>query len=121
MATFRCRVTLPKESGWSEIEADTPEEAANSYHCRDLHALPGATYIDLDGEGKRRQIVIFARVEVEGHGSWVSRMYKSGIYRKGGVQVRPNPTLEAIAKAVGYESDPKTLLDPWDFEEKEWK
>ena len=60
----------------------------------------------------------FALVEVEHHGSWVSKIYTSGIMRRGGVKARPAVTLVDVAKAVRWERDPSELLeDGWIGEE----
>lgn len=113
---FRCRFLLPKESQWFEVEDAGPAQAANTCHF-DRDEL-GIRYTEHLPDGGKQQIS-FARIEVEGHGSWVSRVYKLGIWRKGGV---PRPgyqvTLEDIARAVEYDADPQTLIAPgWEFEE----
>lgn len=116
MTTYRCRFIAPRQSDWSTVEAESPELAANEFHSRDERTY-AITYIpDPDKPGAR---VHFARVEVEGHDSWVSRIYTSAIVRRGGVRSkRTAVTLDDVAGAVGWENDPADLLaDGWIGEE----
>ena len=115
MTEYRCRFIAPRMSAWSTLEADSPELAANECHCRDerSHAI---TYTpDASKPGAN---IHFALVEVEHHGSWVSKIYTSGIMRRGRVKARPAVTLVDVAKAVRWERDPSELLeDGWIGEE----
>ena len=111
---FKCRIILPKESQWFELEAPSAAEAANDYFF-DLHQ--GLSYITFKQEGGER--VYFGRVEVEGHGSWVARVFHSGLWRSGGVKLRKSTTIEDVAKALNWTGDPKELLaKDWDHEEQ---
>jgi len=112
---FRCRTVKPEVSAWVEIEAESPEDAANSYHERDT---PKSLTYRHETEGGARVVFIgFARIEVEGHGEMVSKVYHHGIWRKGGVKTRAPMTLTMVAEALGYDEDPSTLLDEWPGEE----
>lgn len=115
MTTYRCRFIAPRQSDWSTVEAESPELAANEFHFRDERTY-AITYIpDPSKPGGR---VHFARVEVEGHGTHVSRVYTLAIVRRGGVRIkRPGVTLDDVAKAVGWEGNPADLLASWHGEE----
>lgn len=116
MSIYQCRMLLPQELPWRTVEADTPEQAANEYHFGLPRWESGKVWIERDGEGTRTD-VYFARIEVEGHGSWVSRVYQSGLWRRGGVPVQ-QPTLADLAAAIDWPHDPQELVQPgWDFEE----
>ena len=113
MTAYRCRFIAPRRSDWSTVEAGSPELAANELHARDEHTYAITYTPDPTKPGAR---VHFARVEVEGCGAWVSRVYTSAILRRGGVRSRP--TLAEVAKAVGWEGDPAELLaEGWEGEE----
>lgn len=122
MTTFRCRSVKPKEMLWQDVEADSPELAANDYHARYGEGWDH-TVVDDRVEGKRHKIG-FMRVEVEGHDSFVSRMYYYGIWRRGGVKPWGYKSFEQrlkeAAEVVGFERDPTELADDgWDGEEEE--
>lgn len=118
MTAYRCRFTAPLSSDWRTIEADSPEWAANELHSQDTRTYSIGFTPD---PNKRGNIVYFSSVEVEGHGSWVSRMYTSGIVRRGGVKTNRGVSLEDVAKAVGWNGPASELLDPgWDAQESEW-
>jgi len=108
---YSCRLVKPTVGSWIGIEANSPGEAANEFHC--THMAGTISYRPENGsEG-----VSFALVEVEDHGDFVSRMYYLGIGRAGGVR-RPQPTLKQIAEMLGWERDPEELLEPgWLYEE----
>lgn len=113
MKVFRCRFVAPKVSDWSSVEADSPELAANEFHSRDERSWSIAYVPDESNPGAR---VHFARIEVDGHGELVSRIFTSGIIRRGGVRSRPS--LTDVAKAVGWERNPNELLEVgWEGEE----
>lgn len=98
MSAYRCRFIAPYRSDWSTVEAESPELAANELHSRDERTY-AITYIpDPSKPGGR---VHFARMEVEGHGTHVSRVYTSAIVRRGGVRIRP-VALSDVAKVVGW-------------------
>ena len=124
MPIYKCRSILPKETAIKDIEANSPEEAANEFHFKYLNVIENAKYIKRGMNslgGETREAICFCQVGVIGHGSWVSKVYNGGIWRRGGVKGCSIPTIEEIAKLVGYEDDPNTLLDVWPLEETEWK
>ena len=109
---FRCRRLEPSPTVWIEVEACTPEQAANDFHFEQAHGFS----IKRDQE-----TVIFASIEVEDHGSWVARMFKSGIYRRGGVPKPWDPDrLPTIAKRLGCNVSLLTDADRWEGEEEEY-
>ena len=121
MPVFQCRMVIPEIKGdrgnWISIETATPEEAANNCHC-DLYDLGFKGFGFADRRDGKITLVHFARIEVEGHDTWVSRIFYRGIYRKGGVRAPGGATLDGIAKKLGWERPPETLLEEgWDCEE----
>ena len=106
MTTYRCRLTVPRVTDWTDVRADSPEMAANEFHDRNyrgtLWHVP-----DPDLPGTR---IYFALVEVDGHEPTISRIYWSGIVRTGGVRRRL--TLAEIAKQLGWAHPPEELLSP---------
>lgn len=121
MSAYRCRIVKPERQSttWCDVQAYSPEEAANEYHYQFPRiGMPGAVYV-LDPDFA--PAIHFALVEVEGHGCFVSKVYTSGIARRGGVKPRKRvgPTIAQIAKAIGWEKDPNELLDVWDGEQSE--
>lgn len=67
-----------------------------------------------------RYEIHFALVEVEGHGEWVSRVFRYGLWRRGGVVRKGTPTqdqvLAKIAETLGWTHDPRDLLNDDAFE-----
>lgn len=123
---YRCRFLTTGtavDSDWLEILASSPEEAANSVHDRETNQarrIPQEISFCQD-EAKPGARVYFARVEVEGHGEWISRVYTSGIVRCGGVKPRNRTRIEDIAKLLKWERPASELLeDGWIGEEQEW-
>lgn len=115
MTVFRVRLVRPNQSLWREVEADTFADAANQFHY-DLPETESIIY-RWEREGGT-EFVGFALVEVEGHGELVSRWFRTGIFRKGGVRRLPPITLKDIADRLGYTHPPETLLDDgWEGEE----
>ncbi len=113
---FRVRLLKPRQCEWREVEDSSPEDAANQFHY-DLHESDSIVYRWAKDSGGV-QFVGFALVEVEGHGEFVSRWFRSGLFRKGGVARNPPITLQNIADRLGYTHPPETLLeDGWEGEE----
>ena len=108
---FRCRMTVPQHSLWEEIEAETLEDAVQEFHLQH----PGGIRYRVEEHGLVH-FVYFARVETEGHGATVTRIFEHGIWRRGGVKPH-NSTLKEIAEKLGWEHDPKDLLGTWEGEE----
>lgn len=118
MAQFRCRMVRPKQGPWREVEGDSPEDAASTFHA--LHTEGSCMTTRNTESGSGFEKVHFARVEVEDHGELIVRTFESGIWRRGGVSGRatltPEQVLERIAKTIGYEEDPANLLSDDDWE-----
>ncbi len=110
---FQCRAVKPKETECKEVEAETPEEAANEFHSK-YNYLSEVIVVDDRVDNQRTKIGL-TYVEVRGYTAWVSRMFYRGIWRKGGV--RPwgrksfEDRLKEAAKAVGWERDPMELVE----------
>lgn len=119
MTSYRCRFTAPRQSDWSTVEADSPELAVNEFHSSGTSSsYTGDSITYTPNPDKPGARIHFARVEVEGHDSFVSRVYTSSIVRRGGVRSRSTVTLADIARAVGWERDPAELVaEGWDGEE----
>lgn len=121
---YRCRSVKPHESTWRDVESDTPESAANEYHCQFGQS---DDYIVTDDRIENDcQRIGFMLVEVENYGEWVSRMFYKGIYRKGGIKRLGQKTfyqrLVEAAKTIGWEKDPMRLVvEGWEEEQSEWK
>lgn len=111
---YQCREVAPKlMTIWFEQEANSPGEAASTYH--DNNFPMGLSYIQEDNNG--RTLIYFATIEVKDHGEFVSRIYSYGIWRSGGVKI-PRKTLSDIATLLNYQHDPNTLIEEnWDYEE----
>lgn len=120
MTTYKCRVIKPSVSQWFDVNADTPELAARDFHYDKLGLIPGVRF---KPDATRPGLTItFARIEVDGHGELVSRVWECRLVRKGGVR-RPGIPLriEDVAKVIGWEHDTQELLTPgWDGEEEHW-
>ncbi len=111
--TYRCRTILPTVSAWTEQGGASPEDAAAEFWAKTWRHGAGAEFKRAPGD-----VVAFARVEVEGHGSVVARVFWTGLVRKGGVPRRRPTTLADVAAAIGWEGDPAELLaDGWECEE----
>lgn len=114
---FRCRMVLPTSSDWKEMEAETQAEAVNNFHDGMVDALRGGFKLPVR-EGERLYYIHFARIETEGLGELISRIYVYGLWRRGGVRRTPEPTVADAAKAVGWTGDPNELLEEgWEGEE----
>jgi hypothetical protein len=122
--TFKCRFTVPRESAWQAVEGATPEEAANEFHYRrDLDGI--VLYLSDAGEPWRPgDSVSLALVEVEGHEPWMSRIFRSGLVRRGGIKLRDrtfDQKLAGVAKQLGWTGDPRELIAPgWEGENESW-
>lgn len=118
---FHCRTVKPKVSRWYEVRAETPGEAANDFHSDNLEVLTNLSW-EMPTANGGKYFVMFATIEVEGHGEVVSRVYKHGIFRKGGVKRpdyrTPDQKLKEMADALGWTHDPAELVAPgWDGDE----
>ena len=137
---FRVRTVKPQESRWYEVWGETPEEAANDFHVKNMEALANLSWkveqkrsafkrlpADFDGSGQPSGSYYFLKfvcVEVEGHGEMVSRMYHHGLWRRGGVKGPDHfksreQKLKELAEALGWSHDPEELIsdEGWDGDE----
>lgn len=119
MPTYRCRTVAPRQTSWCDVEALSPEDAAQTHHDRRLRS---DSIVYVPDEKKAGSRVYFALVEVEGHGEMVSRIFTSEILRRGGVKSnRPPVTLADVAQALGWGRDPQELVaSGWDGETEDW-
>lgn len=112
---FRARTLQPSVSEWRNVEAESPELAANEFH----HAAdPGIkSFTHCVTEGEKSTLVKFALIEVEGHEPVVSRLFEQRIWRRAGVR-KQDLTLQDIARRLGWSHPAADLLaDGWDGEE----
>jgi hypothetical protein len=82
---FKCRTVKPKLTEWREVEAESPEVAANDFHSKWQLYFDNLKIRMGRGDG-RTYLVHFVVVEIEGHGEQVSRIFEYGIWRAGGVK-----------------------------------
>jgi len=121
--SYRCRflIPLPVEICWVNVKALSAEEAAIDLH----HGFTDGLKVLCKPHGVCEK-ASFALVEVEGHGSFITRQFHSGIWRKGGVSRRDaeqtwRNKLKEIADQLGWTQDPILLLEPgWEHEENEF-
>lgn len=114
---FRCRTTVPAESVWSRVEAESPEGAANEFWFHQHQYLRRVSWRIKDGPR-----VHFAVVQVEGNeGLWVARVFDHGPWRRSGVPAADEPTsLAQVAERLGWTKDPAMLIqEGWGGEESE--
>ncbi len=110
---YSCRTTRPKLSNWTQVNANSPEEAANDFH---FNSTIGINYIVENGSQK--YIVVFACIEVDGHGEFIARWYNYPIWRRGGVKCPGRKTLDDVAKELDWPHEPRLLLEQgWLHEE----
>lgn len=116
METFKVRALKPTQTDWVNITAESSAAAAQTFHYkvdpeyRSLcfhHVLPTGGH----------ENVKFALIEVEGHEPVVSRLFCSGIWRKGR-RSKQEITLNDIASELGWTHPIEDLLSSgWDCEE----
>lgn len=118
MPIYKVRNLKPEATTWVTIEADSPEEAAGEF--QEQHDPP---YCQLNRERKGcLERIRLCCVEVEGHGEFITRQFRSGIFRKGGIKP-PNSSeeevLKRVAEKLGWQHDPRELVaDGWPLEEE---
>ncbi len=121
MTTFRCRMMKPTMSEWETVEAASSGEAANDFHERNTdEGLRLKSFKLCPDPNKPAAHVHLALIEVEGIETLISRVFTSCIGRKGGVH-GGGPTLEQVAKELGWTGDPQELFseDGWEGVESE--
>lgn len=116
---FRCRFVAPRVSAYSRVEAGSAGEAANEFHS--WYVPPGqypsdATRSSLVYVRPGKERIAFANIEIEGQGVTLSRVFFSGIFRRG--LKSQDLSLHEIARRLGWDGDPKDLLNgEWAGEE----
>ena len=118
MTQFKCRFIKPSQSDWQSIEADSFEEAAQDYHGLYVPTFykNRSSFVYIDRKNNNcREYVYFALIEIENCGQLIVRTYYTGISRKG--VERPDPTIESIAKGLGWTASAEELLEYWTGEE----
>jgi hypothetical protein len=101
------------------LDRETPEQAAQDYHFDG----PDFGYrFRLEDESGGVYFARFALVEVESPDGkkirFVSKTLHHGLWRAGGVKGPGEiSTIEGLARELGWERDPKILLDAWEGEE----
>lgn len=124
MTAYSCRVIAPTVSGRFDIGTDSPEKAAMEFFHMDCDTLPRIRH-RIEYPDGTVEYVLLCRVEVLETGTdkrmeFVARVFKSGIWRRGGVHL-PEPTIEEIAKMLRWNGEPEELLaSGWD-EEESWE
>jgi hypothetical protein len=120
VTTYRCRAIAPHELPWCEVEASSPEDAVQAY--QDRLATCQQVVVMFDEPDGARCAAHLALVEVEGHGEMVSRMFHKGLWRRGGVPLRPlAERLAEAARTLRWTHDPAELVAPgWDGEGEVW-
>lgn len=109
---YRCRMVVPKKgTDWTEVAAGSPADAVQEFHVHgdDEDSLWHFHYYS----PSQRCQMLFARIEVEGHGSFVSRCIREGLWRGGGVQLpKPSPVerLAVIAERLEWKHAPEELV-----------
>ena len=120
VSSYRARSVAPVESEWRYCYAERPEDAARQWLCENSSMRHDAVRVlRYKPDPDVAQIVIFALVEVEGHGTWIARLYVSGIGRFGSAKAHREPSaLQKIAATQPTPGAPEELLQPgWDGEE----
>lgn len=120
---LRCRIVAPKTSEWRDIEAVSVADAVQKTQ-EYFGSRYGVSYVP--DKKERGATVEFCLIEVEGHGEFVSRLFRSSILRKGGVVPRHyrDVTLEDVATVLGWKRPPEDLLSShcWEGEQEErWR
>ncbi len=127
---YQCRTVVPKLSAWWWVDgAESGADAVQVFHDHhNIHPgfaneVPSLGYST--GVGSKAR---FARIEVarleDGHVQsdvLISRVFWSGIVRRGGVKPPLGPTLAEIAKQLQWEGAPEDLLtdEGWEGVESE--
>lgn len=113
MQEWKCRFSGALE--WAVVSAASPQEAAHSFHW----THPGAPDVVIQHNGES---VHFVLVEVAEQGTWVSRIYRAGITRRGGVARKQRWTIQDVAAKLGWKRPAEDLLlAGWELEEDSWQ
>lgn len=90
-------------------------DAIQDYHAKYESSSTGMRVPVKEGGHEE---VYWLNVEVEGHGMFISRIYRRKIYRAGGVKspYKKPKTIEDVARELDWKHNPSELLEPWDGE-----
>lgn len=117
---YSVRHSAPKESGWLLIKADTPADAAQEFHFRN----PTGVYLpDEENGSPSAKGTWYSVVEVDTGKEtekFVSRIFVSGIGRKGGVRPAYWAT-NILDVAARLKMDVDYLTNNWEGERDEWE
>lgn len=140
---YYCRSLVPHISQWHKVEASSREEAVCNFHYD--HGLESLK-VTVEEKPEQRYSVAFVLVEVADHldgedillgrrrirrleglndghvEELVSRVFHTGIYRRGGVKPAgwksTKDRLIEVAKLLGWTHDPQDLIaEGWNLEE----
>ena len=98
---WKFRVIAPKgaQTVWLEHEGETAFDAIQDWH---FQHWPGSYSI----RPKRRDEELYLRFELEDGEKVVSRIFRSGLYRKGGVEIdEAGDPYRQVARTLGVEPD----------------
>lgn len=129
MSTYQCRLIKPKELAWESVIANSPKEAAQDYFFDKGHHIARITYVnvletDAQGRDKRKELVYFGEIEIDGYKTVIARIFYAPIWRPGGVKPLgyKHKTLADIKEELNWPGTPESLIEPgWDYEESDWK
>ena len=128
---YQCRTVVPKVSAWWWVDgAESEADAAQVFHDNhNIHPgfaneVPSLGYSTGVGSKARFARIEVALVEDDGQAKsevLISRVFWSGIVRRGGVKPPPGPTLAEIAEQLQWEGAPEDLLtdEAWEGVESE--
>lgn len=109
---FRLRHVRPTRSKWFSIRAADAAAAAQAFHFSELRGV----YLP---EGSLASGAWYSVVEVADHGEFVSRIFCTGIGRKGGMRSAHHAaSLDDVARRLGVTHE--TLHGDWAGEDDEW-
>jgi hypothetical protein len=120
---FLCRTVKPRLGRWHEIEAETAEDAAQTYHVEGAELCPppsGYVHQAPGSENRAGRVTEFLLVEVQDHGEVISRAFLEGMRRRGGITPKGHKewSIEEIAAELGWDKEPELLLATgWEGEE----
>ncbi len=81
---YRCRAKIPTLTEWRDVEAERFEDSASEFqflHYTKPYVNNPLTYKFRYDKGSKVELIEFVLVEVEGHGEFVSRLFRSGLFR----------------------------------------
>jgi hypothetical protein len=114
MLLYKCKHIHPEPSNSENINASSPEEAAQIFHMQ----FPYGVRVR-DGSGVR-----FSIIQVNNQ-KFISRIFILGIGRKGGIRVPPKfpyvDTINEAAKILNVPIETLTREDDWIGAQQDWE